>query len=68
MRSIIVCCVSILLSLSVGDLAELAENDVLKETQRLAREGDSLAQFDLGLMYYKGKSVILPNALSLIVH
>ena len=58
MRSKIACCVFILFSLnSAAVLAESAENDEFNETQRLAREGDSSAQFDLGLMYYKGQGV-----------
>jgi TPR repeat protein len=58
MRSIIACCVFILLSLtSAAALAQSAENNEFNETQRLAREGDISAQFDLGLMYYKGQGV-----------
>ena len=58
MRSKIACWVFILLSLtSAAVLAESAENDEFNETQRLAQEGDSSAQFNLGLMYYKGQDV-----------
>jgi TPR repeat protein len=58
MRSKIVCVVFILLSLiSASVLAESAETDEFNETQRLALEGDSSAQFDLGLMYYKGQGI-----------
>jgi TPR repeat protein len=58
MRFKIVCVVFILLSLiSASVLAESAEKGEFNETQRLALEGDSSAQFDLGLMYYKGQGV-----------
>jgi len=58
MRSKIACCVFILFSLtSAKVLAESDKNNEFNETQRLAREGDSSAQFDLGLMYYKGQGV-----------
>ena len=46
-----------LISICLVAVAVFAENDHLKEIQNLAKQGNASAQFELGVMYYKGEEV-----------
>ena len=47
----------VLITLCFFAVSVFAENDRLEKIQRLAKQGEASAQFDLGVMYYKGQEV-----------
>lgn len=47
----------VLITLCLFAVSVFAENDRLEEIQRLAKQGKASAQFELGVMYYKGEEV-----------